>query len=160
MEVDIDVTDLVAMGRRYQGADRLVREELIAAGKAAGVAVMTVARADAPRGETGRLAALIGPPEIEVSARQITTVVGAHARSPEGFFYPPVVEFGRGPVHAIRAKVLRFRIDGKTLFRPRVGPAAPKPYLMPAPRKAAGRIRAAYATALRRISARLAAGGR
>jgi hypothetical protein len=158
MDVAIDVTDLVALGRRYQGAERLVREELVVAGREAGQAVVVQARADAPRGETGRLAERIGPPEIEVASTAITTVVGAHARSPEGFFYPPVVEHGRGPVVPIRAKVLRFRVGGRTVFARRVGPAAPRPFLLPAPGKARGQIERAYAAALRRISARLARG--
>jgi hypothetical protein len=44
-------------------------------------------------------------------------------------FYVRWVEFGRGPVHAIRAKALRFRLDGVVVFRQSVGPARPRPFM-------------------------------
>lgn len=49
-------------------------------------------------------------------------------------FYVRWVEFGRGPVHAIRAKALRFRLDGVIVFRQSVGPARPRPFMRPAGR--------------------------
>lgn len=41
---------------------------------------------------------------------------------------------GRGPVVAIRAKALRFVIDGQVFFRKAVGPAAANPFNEPAER--------------------------
>lgn len=47
----------------------------------------------------------------------------------KGFNYAGAVEFGRGPVVAIRAKVLRFEVGGKIVFAKRVGPSKPVKYL-------------------------------
>lgn len=47
---------------------------------------------------------------------------------PRGYY----VEFGRGPVVAKNADALKFTINGQTLYRQSVGPAAPQPYLRPA----------------------------
>lgn len=62
-------------------------------------------------------------------------------------FYTPWVIHGRGPVVARRAKALRFVIDGKVIFRKRVGPSRPNPFhrralakLGDEPGKTAGRI--------------------
>lgn len=42
------------------------------------------------------------------------------------------VEYGRGAVRARRARALRFEINGKVLFRVRVGPARARPFMRPA----------------------------
>jgi len=44
------------------------------------------------------------------------------------------VEDGRGPVVAKRAKMLRFEVGGRVLFRKRVGPARARPFMAPAAR--------------------------
>jgi len=50
-------------------------------------------------------------------------VIGPTARSEDGFYYPYVVNYGRGPVFARRAHALRFEIGGQVIFRRSVGPA-------------------------------------
>jgi hypothetical protein len=46
--------------------------------------------------------------------------------------YAQWIEFGRGPVHAINAKALRFVINGEVFFRKSVGPAKAQPFMMQA----------------------------
>jgi len=46
--------------------------------------------------------------------------------------HAPWVERGRGPVEAKQAKALRFEVEGRILFRRRVGPARARPFLRPA----------------------------
>lgn len=43
--------------------------------------------------------------------------------------YAQYIEYGRGPVRAINAKVLRFVIGGEVIFRKSVGPAKAQPYI-------------------------------
>lgn len=43
--------------------------------------------------------------------------------------YAIYVEKGRGPVRAIRAKALRFWLNGEIIFRKSVGPMAPQPFI-------------------------------
>lgn len=46
--------------------------------------------------------------------------------------YAGYVERGRGPVVARKGGVLRFEVAGRVIFRPRVGPARPRPFMRPA----------------------------
>ena len=47
----------------------------------------------------------------------------------KGFNYASAVEFGRGPVRPINAKVLRFNVGGKTVFTKYAGPAPAQRFL-------------------------------
>lgn len=61
----------------------------------------------------------------------ITVEVGPDLGQLEGSTdYPLIVHQGRGPIVPRRAKVLRFQPKGTGayVFRPRVGPARPKPF--------------------------------
>lgn len=46
--------------------------------------------------------------------------------------YPMSVEYGRKSFGPIRAKALAFYLDGELVFRKRVGPAKPRPFVAPA----------------------------
>ena len=46
--------------------------------------------------------------------------------------YPMAVEYGRSEVYPIRAKALAFYYDGELIFRKKVGPAKPRPFVAPA----------------------------
>ena len=60
---------------------------------------------------------------------------------------------GRGPVVAKRAKVLRFEIDGRILYRRRVGPAKANPF----PRRALSGLSVESSVVARRMAARVLA---
>jgi hypothetical protein len=47
----------------------------------------------------------------------------------KGFNYAAAVEYGRGPIVPIRAKVLRFEVGGAVVFTKRAGPAKAQKYL-------------------------------
>jgi len=84
----------------------------MAAGRA-----QSVMRDIAPE-RTGRLRESISI-ERDIGKR----VIGPTARSEDGFYYPYVVNYGRGPVFARRAHALRFEIGGQVIYRRSVGPA-------------------------------------
>lgn len=70
--------------------------------------------------------------EVRRTPLGVTAHVGVDiAKTPGDFDYPLVVHKGRGAVRPRRARVLRFKPKGggAFIFRPRVGPAAPKPFL-------------------------------
>lgn len=69
--------------------------------------------------------------EVRPGAYRITTRVGPDLGRLSGSVdYPMIVHQGRGPIVPRRARVLRFKPKGSSafVFRPRVGPAAPKPF--------------------------------
>ncbi|MDI3282118.1 HK97 gp10 family phage protein [Polyangium sp. 15x6] len=61
--------------------------------------------------------------DVERTGPKVSLVAGAE--------YAHWVEHGRGPVVA-KGKALRFVINGETVFRRRVGPAAARPFMAPA----------------------------
>lgn len=65
-----------------------------------------------------------------VGVRQTPGGYELSARAPHAGF----VEHGRGPVEAPPGKVLRFEVNGRVLFRKRVGPARARPFMAPAAR--------------------------
>lgn len=89
------------------------------------------------------------------------TFAGGVARGSWGTNVPYArhVEFGRGPVVASPGKVLRFTIGGRVLYRKRVGPARPRPFLFNVAARLKPRFRAEFATARTTIIRRLSGGG-
>ena len=74
---------------------------------------------------SGRLATSINNKKIN----DYTYLIGTSINE----IYPMSVEYGRGPVYPIRAKALAFYAStGELLFRKRVGPAQPRPFVAPA----------------------------
>ncbi|MRG98214.1 HK97 gp10 family phage protein [Polyangium spumosum] len=61
--------------------------------------------------------------DVERAGPKVSLVAGAE--------YAHWVEHGRGPVVA-KGKALRFVVNGETIFRKRVGPAAARPFMAPA----------------------------
>lgn len=70
-------------------------------------------------------------------ARSITTVEQSSAMNPTwvvgtNVYYAPWVEFGRGPVKPVRARMLRWEGKGGTVYAKSAGPAKAQPFLGPA----------------------------
>ena len=75
------------------------------------------------------------------------------ARSEEGYPYPRAVEYGRGPVVAQDADMLRFETDGQVFYRKSVGPAPAQPFLRPSLQRHRSTLVENIATELRRTVA-------
>lgn len=99
--VVVDASEVFAAGRRFAGAEPVVREELLAAGRRSAFVVEASAKGFAPRDEGG-LVGSIGPAEV-VSV-------------PGGF----VAEV------AATAEYARYQEEGTGVFGPRRAPIAPR----------------------------------
>lgn len=146
----IDTSQIRALARKYQDADRVVMNELTTAtARSAGHA-----RDAANRLIRHKTGALAGSAEVRtnVFARKIEAVISWTARHAQW------VAFGRGPVVAKRARALRFEIDGVIFFRKRVGPAPAQHFHTRGLAQAIPAIEAEYRAAAARI-ARWARGG-
>lgn len=95
--------------------------------------------------------------QVIVGAGGVVGVIKNAAASAKGFVYAWTLEYGRGPVHAIRAKALRFEIGGMVLFRKSVGPAPAQHIMEFAARDAQPQIDGEFNAARDRIAARLEA---
>lgn len=119
----VDTSAITRLAQQLGGtaADRVVRNRLTTAMQRSTehVAARARARIKHKSGLMGRSM----KKRVTVNARTITGMVDNTARSSAGYFYPARVEFGRGPVHAKRAKMLRFTVGGQVFFRKSVGPA-------------------------------------
>jgi HK97 gp10 family phage protein len=115
----------------YDLADQLERlgevlvEELDAAARDIGLKIEAGAKRRAPV-DTGTLRGSIASDTAQTGPHEVTVYAGSNTE------YAAIVELGRGPIEAKGDGYLRFEVDGEVLYRKRVGPAAPKPYLRPA----------------------------
>ena len=146
---DIDCSQIFALANRLQGAAPLIiRDELTTGMNRATVQVQkyATARIKHKSGALGRGFKR----QVRVSSNAILGIVSNTAK------HAKWVEFGRGPVVAKRAKVLRFEIDGQVLFRKSVGPAAAQHFMSGGLRDAEGAImgefRASSARIIQRVS--------
>lgn len=123
-----DTTEVRAFARTMNAnADKIVMDELTTALDRGGTTILTRARGNINHwsGKLGRG----GTKQTTVSARAIRVFIEFVAMN-RGFNYAQAVEFGRGPVVAKRARMLRFQLrDGTVLFRKRVGPAKAQHFL-------------------------------
>jgi hypothetical protein len=94
---------------------------------------------------------------VSLSGAGVLGTLTNAAASKAGFVYAWTLEFGRGPVHAIKAKALRFEIGGQVFFRKSVGPAPAQHPMEFGLRDAQPRIEGRFAAARDRIAARLEA---
>lgn len=155
---DVDVSQILALGKRYRGMEPIIRTELVNATNDGAGYVRERAAQLAPR-RSGKMAKEIEK-RVVARARDITGIVRAPSRSPQGFPYPSSVEFGRGPVYPKRAKVLRWTDrGGKVVFAKRAGPAKARPFMRPALHQSRPRINKRFALAGSRIAARATARG-
>ena len=78
---------------------------------------------------------------LEELKEKIQGLLGTHVVTVgASIFYAKFVEYGRGPVRPVRAKVLHW--DG--VFTKYAGPAAPRPFIRPAAATIAGEIPELY----------------
>lgn len=125
--IGFDTSEIRAFAKQFDGADKIVMDELTPAFERGGARILTTARGNIKHrsGALGRG----GKKVTSVSARAILTIISFSAKR-GSFDYAAAVEFGRGPVVAKRAKMLRFTLrDGTVLFRKRVGPAPAQRFL-------------------------------
>jgi hypothetical protein len=122
-EFNVDTTAITKYAFQLKGSNvqHIVGGELAKAGQRSGRIVLTKANALTNR-RTGQLIDT-STSQTAVSASTITTTVKWPAKSKQGFNYPYIVNYGRGPVFAKPGGVLRFEVGGKILFRKSVGAA-------------------------------------
>ena len=106
------------------GADRVL------VGLEVAPAVLEAAKVEAMGKSVFLLEAAVKARTPRVTGRLFSSINGAvqigpalQGRVSTSVRYAPWVEGGRGPVTVRTAKALRFRIDGRTIFRRVVGPA-------------------------------------
>jgi hypothetical protein len=150
LSFSIDFSQIRRIARQYQGADRVVMNELTTA-MARSAEHARQAANSLIRHKTGRL------------ARETDVRTNVFARRIEGIVrwlapYAKWVAYGRGPVVAKRAKALRFEIDGVIFFRKRVGPAPAQRFNERGLARAIPAIEGEFRAAMARI-ARWAQGG-
>lgn len=129
--LSVTITGLSELVARFGSADSFVKEQLIDVIRAISnegvkLAVATLDSRRAPF-HSGELAASVRIIPPSAGAGGVSGGYGAFA------FYAYWVEFGRGPVFPIRARMLSW-IDpwtGARVFAHSAGPAAPRPFLMP-----------------------------
>jgi hypothetical protein len=147
--IGFDTTEIRAFARKFDGADKIVMNELTTAFDKSGGIILSAAKGNI-HNKTNALSGS-GSKKTNVSARLIITVVKFTAK------HAKWVEYGRGPVVAIRAKALRFEVGGQVLFRKRVGPAKAQRFLGRAFDSNKGAVLAAVDAAAARIVARVLA---
>jgi hypothetical protein len=151
LTIDIDVSELAALGRSCERAGPIVREEVGKAGRQAGMVMVAQAVAEAPV-NTGHLRASIGPPKVEQAGAGVRVEVATHAE------YAKAVHDGRRAVviRPVRAKALKFEAGGGTVFAMRANqPArAGNPFMARGLAKAASKLEKVFADALIRATRR------
>lgn len=113
----IEIPELRAFVNRYgREADRRLMNELTTAFVRGGKHVQRAANRLIKGGESSRLAKASFV-STKVSAKQITSTISwANARSDTGFPYAAAYDGGRKAFGPVRAKALRFVVNGETVF--------------------------------------------
>lgn len=131
MSFEIDASAFYSLAERVGRADEALEAAFIKAGNQAAQEGVKIARqilssngSVVTRGLYNSIQAM---PTV-VSGNTITTAYGPTSEYPANW-----VEHGRGPVVARPGHKLRFQIKGAGpyLYRQRVGPAAPRPFMRP-----------------------------
>lgn len=150
--IDIrEITRLADGMSRESG--RITRNELTTAMDKSTKHVETAARARV-NNKTGNYSRSFQR-QTKVSASGVLGIITNAAKSATGFVYAGALEWGRGPVRAIKAKALRFEIGGRVIFAKSVGPAPAQHIMEFGLRDAEPRIQAEFIAAGDRIAARL-----
>ena len=134
-------------------AGRTVRNELTTAMERSTQHVETAAKARVNNRTRNYIKSFIR--QVKVGASGIVGLIDNRARSKTGFNYAVTLEFGRKAFGPIKAKALRFAIDGQTIFSKWVKAAPAQHILEFGLRDAAPRIDGEFAAARDRIAARL-----
>ena len=150
MDLDIDVSEIVALATRSAAAPAHITRELSAAGRASGLAVERLAKSLIPV-KTGNAKALTRMEPVSASASGVTVLIVSTAQSANGFPYPIALEYGRRGFGPTRAKVLHFVTGGKEVFTKRVGPAKATPFMQPALDRSVAFIEKQFADAYERV---------
>lgn len=150
MEFDINAKSVQTAARRYADGGRVVAEELRRGMTTIVFGVERLAKALSPV-RTGHLRRSLVSRVVAMTG-QVVGRVGTNVP------YARIVHEGRGPVHAKRARYLRFVIDGVVYFRKSVGPAKANPFLRKAFDESRSTIDAALRATRRRVAARLSEG--
>lgn len=151
MELEIDISAFTALARSLAGAEPIVKEELLTAGRKAGFLLQAMAQVEAPV-DTGHLRNTIGPPEITQTGFEVEVEVAAHAE------YARAVHDGRRAVTIVpvNARALRFEAGGRIVFAKRVSqPArAGNPFMRRALDKSATQVAGIFGDALTKATTR------
>lgn len=119
----IDVSEVRALAQKIAGADRILMDELTTSVLKGTKIAQHDANVLIKGGEGSRLAKA-SDVTVRVTGKAVSGRVSwDKARSAKGFPYAASVDRGRRGFGPIRAKALRFEVDGRVLFRMRVGPA-------------------------------------
>ena len=144
---NIDTSEIEKMANVFGTSGPMVQSEMRTGMRAAGGHTRDAA-AKHIKNKSGDLAKS-GKVEVTLTGKTV------EARVRFGAPYARIVNDGRGPVVAQRAKALRFEIDGEVLFRKRVGPAAGVHYLEKGQADAAPKVQAELEATTKRIAANL-----
>lgn len=151
---NIDIREITRLADGLsRESGRLVRNELTTAMDKSTTHVVNASKRRV-NNKTGRYSASFQR-QTKVSASGVLGIITNAAKSATGFVYAYTLEFGRGPVRALRAKALRFEIGGVVLFRKSVGPAPAQHIMEYGLRDAVPQIDGEFNAARDRIAARL-----
>lgn len=151
----IDVSEVRALAKTMAGADRILMDEMTTSVLKGSKIAQNEANVLIKGGNGSRLAQA-SDVTVRVSGKTVTGRVSwDKARSDKGFPYAASVDRGRRGFTVIRAKALRFEINGRVLYRMRVGPAKAQDFtgrgLRAAEPKILGEIRNGEARFLTRL---------
>ena len=153
-DFDIRFEGLSEFVKRMQGADDVVRDEMVKATNRITLKGEAFAKQRVRNNGsvvTGTLVRSIAATPARWAGGEATGMFGTAVP------YASIVEDGRGPITARPGKVLRFKPKGssKFIFRKRVGPARAKPFIEPTRRWIVAVAEREYTVAARRIVQRL-----
>lgn len=123
MEMQIDISEIVAFGERLEAAAEAVPRELETAGRASGKAIERFAQnyiPVAPGGGTARANTTMR--NVITTGESVSVDVASTAQSGAGYPYPMVLEYGtKGDIVPVKAKALSFTArDGTKVVTRRV----------------------------------------
>lgn len=150
VNIEVTIPDLPDFIGDMVGAEASVRQELVTGVNRTALQGEALAKRGAPV-RTGQLRRSIAATPASASAGGVTATYGTATP------YAPYVEYGRGPVVAGPGKVLRFEVGGRVLYRKRVGPARPRPFIGPTVMQVRSILTREVDAAVIRILARLGA---
>lgn len=132
MELNVDISEIIAFGAKSEAVIAHIPVELDRAGRATGLAVQRFAQSGVAVA-TGTAKANIRVDKVDASLSGVEIVVASTAQSAAGYPYTWVLEKGTtGDIVPVKAKSLRFEVGGKTVFTKRVKQRPARPFMAPA----------------------------
>lgn len=111
----VDTSEIVKMSHNFANGPRIAQRELARGMKRATEVTRAITRQGMPR-KSGQMQAQM-PIKMLQAANNITGEIRATAKSPTGFPYPWVSNYGHGVIRPVNKRVLRFRAaDGTIVF--------------------------------------------